>query len=131
MTSDAWTSPPVMNAERAKLFVKKMVARESHGPGDTEAATARLEQRYGIGFWQLSHLRKGNAKTVETSLYARIRDAYLDMCQKQVGSLLHEIAMEAAGGDDNLEDLEAEAQALARKIKAKKAGLKLMNGGRS
>jgi hypothetical protein len=47
------------------------------------------------------------------------------MCKRQVGNLLHEIAMETAGGDDTLADLENEAQILAAKIAARKAGLRL------
>jgi len=101
-----------------------MVQRESRGPGDIENAMQRLETRYGLPFWTLWHLRKGRAKTCDTSLFARIRGAYLDMCQQQVGSLLHEIQIEAAIGDDTLEDLEAEARALAAKIRARKARLK-------
>jgi hypothetical protein len=40
-----------------------------------------------------------------------------------VGNLLHEIAMETAGGDDTLADLENEAQILAAKIAARKQAL--------
>lgn len=124
MTSEAWNNAPVMNADRAIKFVKKMVAKEVRGPGDTEAAMTRLEQRYGIGFWQLSHLRKGNAKTVESSLYARIRAAYLHYCSTLAQELVEEIESEAAAGDDTLADLEAEAAALVEKIQARKAALK-------
>jgi hypothetical protein len=115
---------PPMSVEAATDYVRTMVQRESRGPGDLDNAMQRLEQRYGLPFWTLWHLRKGKAKTVETSLYARIRGAYLDMCQKQVGSLLHEIAMETAAGDDDLASLEAEARRLAAKIQAKRAALR-------
>jgi len=115
---------PEMSVESATEYVRTMVQRESRGPGDIENAMQRLEVRYGLPFWTLWHLRKGRAKTCDTSLFARIRGAYLDMCQQQVGSLLHEIQIEAAIGDDTLEDLEAEARALAAKIRARKARLK-------
>ena len=115
---------PEMSVESATEYVRTMVQRESRGPGDIENAMQRLETRYGLPFWTLWHLRKGRAKTCDTSLFARIRGAYLDMCQQQVGSLLHEIQIEAAIGDDTLEDLEAEARALAAKIRARKARLK-------
>ena len=95
------------------------------GSGDTEGALARLEMKYGIGFWQLSHLRKGNAKTIETGLFHRIRAAYLDYCERQISTLKHELEIEKVLlGDDALEDLEAEAAALAARIKAKKASMK-------
>ena len=112
---------PEMSVESATEYVRTMVQRESRGPGDIENAMQRLETRYGLPFWTLWHLRKGRAKTCDTSLFARIRGAYLDMCQQQVGSLLHEIQVEAAIGDDTLEDLEARIQLLVEEVAAKKA----------
>ena len=116
-------NPAPMSVEAATDYVRTMVQRESHGPGDIDNAMNRLEARYGLPFWSLWHLRKGRAKTCDTSLYARIQGAYLDMCKRQVGNLLHEIAMETAGGDDTLADLENEAQILAAKIAARKQAL--------
>jgi hypothetical protein len=114
---------PPMSVEAATEYVRTMVQRESHGPGDIDNAMQRLEQRYGLPFWSLWYLRKGKAKTVETSLYARIRGAYLDMCQRQASTLLHEIKIEAATGDDLDSDIAAELEALVAKIKAKKSRL--------
>ena len=113
-----------MSTATATDLVRLMVQRESSGPGDTGNAMSRLEQRYGIGFWQLSHLRKGNAKTCDLGLYARIRAAYLDMCQRQATNLLHEIEIEAAAGDDTDLDLADALRALAAKIETRKAALK-------
>lgn len=115
---------PPMSVEAATEYVRTMVQRESRGPGDLDNAMQRLEQRYGLPFWSLWYLRKGKAKTVETSLYARIRGAYLDMCQRQASTLLHEIELEAAAGDDTDLDLATALRALAEKIEARKAGLK-------
>lgn len=114
---------PPMSVEAASNYVRVMVQRESRGPGDIDNAMQRLEARYGLPFWSLWHLRKGKAKSCEVSLYARIKGAYFDMCQQQANSLLHEIILEAAT-DDTLEDLEAEARALAAKIAERKAALK-------
>lgn len=113
-----------MSTATATDLVRLMVQRESRGPGDTGNAMSRLEQRYGIGFWQLSHLRKGNAKTCDLGLFARIRGAYLDMCQRQASNLLHEIELEAAAGDDSNDDLADRLRAIAAEIDAKKARLK-------
>jgi hypothetical protein len=113
-----------MSVEAASDYVQRMVQREARGPGDIENAMSRLEVRYGIGFWQLSHLRKGRAKTCDTSLFARIRAAYLDMCARQISALQHEIEVEGALGNDDLADLEAEARALAKKIAAKRAAIR-------
>mgnify|MGYP003542902210 CR=1 FL=1 len=110
-----------MSTAVASEYVRRMVARESRGPGDTEGAMARLEARYGIGFWQLSHLRGGRAKPVDIRLFARIRAAYLDYCEKQIRLLQHEIAVEKAiNEDDSLEDLEREAEELVARVAAKR-----------
>lgn len=117
---------PPMSVDAATEYVRTMVQRESRGPGDLDNAMHRLEAKYGLPFWSLWHLRKGKAKTVEASLLARIRGAYLDMCAQQAGNLLHEIEIEAAAGtaDDADLDLADALRALATKIEARKAALK-------
>lgn len=109
------------SAEMATGYVRRMVERETRGWGDQENALSRLEQRYGLPFWSLQNIRTGRAKTVEAGLFARIRAAYLDLCERQVAKLQHEIAIEKAlNEDDTLEDLEREAAALAARVAAKK-----------
>jgi hypothetical protein len=115
---------PQMTAATASNLVRQMIQSEARGPGDSEGAMARLEQRYGIGFWTLDRLRRGRAKTCEASIYQRIRMAYLDLCARQLTKLEHQIAIEQAAGDDTLEDLEGEARDLAARIAAKKAALR-------
>lgn len=109
-----------MSVEAATDYVRTMVQRESHGPGDLDNAMRRLEAKYGLPFWTLWHLRKGKAKTVEASLLARIRGAYLDMCQRQAANLLHEIEKEAAVGNDTSTDLADRLRAIAQEIEARK-----------
>ncbi len=113
-----------MSVDAATDYVRTMVQRESHGPGDLDNAMRRLEAEYGLPFWTLWHLRKGKAKTVEASLLARIRGAYLDMCQRQASNLLHEIKMEAAADHDLDSDIATELEALLAKIQAKRAAVK-------
>jgi hypothetical protein len=115
---------PPMSVEAATEYVRVMVQRESRGPGDLDNAMSRIEAKYGLPFWTLWHLRRGKAKTVEASLLARIRGAYLDMCQRQASSLLHEIRIEAATSDDLDGDIAAELEALVAKIKAKREAVK-------
>lgn len=111
--------------EEAGGYVRRMVEREGRGWGDQSEAQNRIEQRYGIPYWTLERLRTGRAKTVEAGLFARIRGAYLDLCERQVAKLRHEIAIEKALNEhDSLEDLEREAEALAARIEAKKAELR-------
>lgn len=108
-------------ADTAGTYVRRMVEREARGWGDQTNAQQRLEARYGLPFWAMEHLRTGRAKTVEAGLFARIRGAYLDLCERQVAKLQHEIAIERTlHEDDTLEDLEGEARRLAARIQAKK-----------
>lgn len=108
-------------ADEAGGYVRKMLEREARGWGDQGPAQQRLEARYGLSYWQLDHLRTGRAKSVDAGLFARVKAAYLDLCERQVSKLQHEIAIEKAmNSDDSLEDLEREAKALAARIEAKK-----------
>lgn len=110
------------SADVASDYVRRMVEQESKGWGDQENALSRLEARYGLPFWSLNHIRTGRAKTVEAGLFARIRGAYLDLCERQITKLQHEVAVEKAlNNDDSLQDLEREAEELAARIAARKA----------
>lgn len=108
-----------MTVEAASTYASLLVEMESKG-SDTEAALYRIEQRYGLSPHQVMHLRSRRAKSCDVGLFARLRMAYLDLCERQVTRLQHQIAVEKATNDD-LEDLAAEAAALAEKIRARKA----------
>lgn len=113
-------------ADEAGGYVRRMVEREARGWGDQTNAQQRLEARYGLPFWAMDHLRTGRAKTVEAGLFARIRGAYLDLCERQVAKLQHEIAIERTlNEDDTLADLESEARRLAARIQEKKQARKM------
>ena len=102
-------------------YVRRMIEHETRGWGDQHNALSRLEARYGLPFWSLRNLKSGRAKTVEAGIFARIRAAYIDLCERQVTKLQHEISIEKAmNEDDALEDLDREAAALAARIAAKK-----------
>ena len=58
-------------------------------------------------------------------LFARLRGAYLDLCERQVSKLQHQIAVDkATNDDDTLDDLEGEAARLAAKIAARRQALR-------
>lgn len=115
-----------MSASIAQEYARRMVARECRGPGDIDRTLERLEARYGIGRWQLSHLRKGNAKTIETGLFHRLKCAFIDHCGKQAAQLLHEAEMAKASGeyDDGVADIENQIRALAKQLDAAKGKAK-------
>jgi hypothetical protein len=114
-----------MTIEAASNYAATLLDLEVHRSGNIDTALHHIEQRYGISPNQIMHLRNRRAKSCDVSLFARLRLAYVDLCERQVTKLQHQIAVEKATGDDTLEDLENEARALAAKIKARKAGMKL------
>lgn len=112
-----------MTVEAASNYAATLLEMEQRG-SDVESALFRLEQRYGLSPNQIMHLRSRRAKSCDVSLFARLRFAYLDLCERQISKLQHQIAIEKASGDDTIENLEAEALALAQKIQARKAQMK-------
>lgn len=121
MTSPKIEHPvKVMSVEAASKYAANLLEMEQRG-SDVESALHRLEHRYGLSPNQILHLRSRRAKSCDVSLFARLRLAYVDLCERQVSRLVHQIAVEKATGDDALEDLAAEARALAEKIAARKA----------
>ncbi len=108
------------NVEVAGNYARTMIGREMRGPNDLGPAMNRLEQKYGLPFWSLDHLRKGKAKTVESGLFQRIRSAYFAHCERQIKVLQHEMRIEKVVGHDVDENLLAEAEALLAKIAAQK-----------
>lgn len=113
-------------ADLAEKYVKRMLESETRGWGDQSAAMGRIEQKYGIPYWSMDRIRTGRAKTCEAGLFQRIRAAYLDMCERQISKLQHEVAIERAvwGDDDtgNLDVLEDEIRALAHKVRSRQQG---------
>jgi len=112
-----------MSAVAASHYVRKMVEHEAANSGSRDRAFDVLARRYGLTRSQMRHLRDGRAKTVEASLFQRIRLVYLDFCERQVAALNHELALERAMGasDDAMADFEREAAELAAKVAAAKA----------
>jgi hypothetical protein len=111
-----------MSAAEASFYVRQMIHREAHGPGDHERAMERLEARYGLGFWTLDHLRKKKAKTCDVTLYARIKAAFIDHCGKQAAKLLIEAdtAM-AVNPNDDVAAIQDEIQTLVARLEAAKS----------
>lgn len=111
----------VNRAEVASGYVNRMIERESAGWGDVFPAIRRLSTRYKLSYWTLDHLRKRKAKQVNDTTFTRIRTAYLDLCERQINSLIHELELEKARNPDaHMEDFEREATQLREKVRAAK-----------
>lgn len=109
----------LMSTAVAAEYVRKMVARETAGNGDVENAVRRLARKHGLSFWQIMHLRAGRAKSITVDAFTSIRRAYLEYCEAEIRALQHEIERDRDRYEDNgdLQSLEAEAQALAEKVR--------------
>lgn len=104
-------------ADRAGDYVRRMVATESRGWGDQAEAQGRLEARYGLPFWSLERLRTGLAKSCETSLFFRIRAAFVDHCGRKAAQLMHEAHMaQAIHEDDDIRAIQDEIRALQARL---------------
>ena len=109
-------------ADEAGGLIRKMIARECSGWGDQKEAQRRIARRYGLSFWSLDHLRTGNAKSCETSLFMRIKAAFVDHCSRQAAQLLHEAeTAKAVNPDVHLDDIEDQIRALVARLEDAKA----------
>lgn len=111
------------SAEVASGIVRRMVETETRGWGDQDNALYRLEARYGLPFWSLQNLRTGRAKTVEATLFNRIKAAFVDHCGKHAARLLHEAEM-AKEANIDVADIENQIRALVARLEAAKADQK-------
>jgi hypothetical protein len=109
-----------MSVEAAYDYASALVEIEGRG-SDTDAALHRLEQRYGLSPNQVQHLRFRRAKTCDVSLFARLRGAYLDLCERQIARLQHTLEIERLSGDVSDQDLADRLSALAQEVEARKA----------
>ena len=114
-----------MSIDAAYECAAGLIEEEARGASDLEPALYRLEQRYGISPHQILHLARKRAKKCDLGLFARMKAAYLDTCQRQVARLQHVIAITEATTNDDFADLAAEAAALAAKVAARQAALRL------
>ena len=107
----------------ARDYAARLLALETRG-GDTHAALARLERRYGLGQRTIDHLRHGRAKSCDISLFARLRAAYLDLCERQLRKLEAEIAaLKSMGSVDAVEDIATAVSRLAAELEEAKGKL--------
>lgn len=119
--------------DQAGVYVRRMTDKEAKGWGDHAQALKRLSRRYGLSYWTLNNLRIGRAKTVEASIFNKVRTAYLDFCERQIAQLQHELELERAGNPHaDMENLVSEASQLLAKVReakeAKKADFRAHGG---
>lgn len=125
---------PKMSVDAATDYargVHSFLQANSRTEDDLDANYGAFERQFGLGRWTIEHLRKGKAKTCDIGVFGKLRAGYIALCERQVAKLQHQIAVEKATDDDvDLRDLEAAAAALAAKVQAKKAALRLARSHR-
>lgn len=76
--------------DKAQLWVKTMISRESKGAGDTVPAMRRLSRRYGIPFSLLWNLRYRPPKDLFVGVYEKLHFAYEKELERSLAVLEHE-----------------------------------------
>ena len=113
-----------MTVEAATDYARRVhvkLTAEARSEDEADWAYAQFERQFGVGRWTIEHLRKRRAKSCDVSVFAKIKGAYLALCEAQLRKLQHEIAVEKATyDDDDLADLEAATAAIAARLKAKR-----------
>lgn len=106
-----------MSAPVASRYVHKLVKAERDHAPDEDAALEAIARRTKVGKWTLHNLKRGRAKTVDASIFERIRTAYLDWCERQLAALQHEIAIaREATPDAHFLDLDDEVARLRARL---------------
>lgn len=109
----------------AEIFAKKMIERESRGLGDQMNAMDRVAERCGVTARQLRRFLSGEVKRPDWGLIHGIRVGWLGLWEEQIRKMQAELEIQKARfGSDHFQDLDAEAQALAAKIQARKERLR-------
>lgn len=117
------SSVNVFSPDIAAQYARKMIERETRGNGDQMNALERVGRRCGMTARTLRRLVNGETRDPGIAVFGRIRAAYLDYCARQIAELQAEIAVEKARfGDEHLGNLEAEAEALASKVRKVRKG---------
>lgn len=79
--------------DEAKVMAGYLVAREFRGPGDTlDAATYRLERRYGVQHTFLKRLRHREVKDMLMSNFIALANAYRKASERMEGAYEEEKA---------------------------------------
>lgn len=80
----------VSGVTEAQMWASHMVLRESRGPGDTENAMRRLENRYGIPWRTFWNLRYRPPADILVGVWRQLHSAYEQECSRQERLLAHE-----------------------------------------
>lgn len=110
-----------MNVATASKYIRELIDGETLRLKCRNRAMELIEREYKIPFWTQDHLRKGKSKTVDVSLFVRIKNAYQKHLEKMIRKFTHELELEKAKGDELNADLLDEAKTLLAKIENRRS----------
>jgi hypothetical protein len=104
----------------AANYARKAVELESRGNGDQLNALERVGRIVGLKSRALRRIING--ETMPTlAVFARIREGYLDLCERHIERLRSEVETDKARyGDAAFADIDHEVKALAEKLRLAK-----------
>jgi hypothetical protein len=112
----------MFSPELARDYGRKMLEMESRGNGDQLNALERIGRVVGLKPRAVRRILNGETQPT-LSVFARMRSGYLDLCERQINRLQHEVATEKARfGDAAFAGLDDEIEALATKVRRAKEG---------
>jgi hypothetical protein len=101
-------------------YARKMVELESRGNGDQLNALERVGRIVGLKSRALRRIMNGETAP-SLAAFARIREGYLNLCERHIERLRAEVETDKARyGDDAFADIDHEVKALAEKLRAAK-----------
>lgn len=111
--------------EMTAAYARKMIERESRGSGDQLNALEKVGRACGMTPRSLRRLINGETKDPGLTVFGRVRAAYLELCDRQIKQLQHEVETDKVrfGDATAFADLDHEIEALAAKLRKAKGTL--------
>lgn len=113
-----------ISPEAAQQYAKRIYENEYSSWGDKQRALLRASFLLGLPPRSVERIIKGETKDPGIRVFAKIHQAYLNYCSRQIAALQAELeaAKTRYGGTCDLVDLDDEIQALARRVQSAKGG---------
>lgn len=116
----AMSTAEMFSAGVAAQYARKMVELESRGNGDQLNALERVGRECGLKARALRRIINGETRPSLT-VFGNIRAGYLNLCERQIEKLRHEVETDKARyGDAAFADLDHEIETLAEKVRQAK-----------
>lgn len=111
---------PKVEVAQARQLHQRLISRLMQGPGDSEGAMHRAEQKFGLPYWSQWNLKHKRRATLQ--FISQLHGAYISTVESSVKRDLEYLKTEKAKGADDadFESLVAQAESLLAEIAKKK-----------